>query len=84
MLDETTDLIRHKWIPDTVSTHYDGCWQVHHACATNLLLDEIVWLRVLCAEAQAFIRHNPNCGALMGWAKNCSCGYDELWKRLDV
>lgn len=46
--------------------------------------DEIERLRDLCYEAQAFIEHNKNCAALMGWAKDCSCGYDEMWRKLNV
>ena len=46
--------------------------------------DEIERLRDLCYEAQEFITHDKNCGALMGWAKDCSCGYDEMWRKLNV
>lgn len=46
--------------------------------------EELERLRDLCYEAQAFIEHNKNCSALMGWAKDCSCGYDEMWRKLNV
>ena len=49
-----------------------------------LVADEIERLRDLCYEAQEFITHDKNCHALMGWAKDCSCGYDEMWRKLNV
>lgn len=45
---------------------------------------EIEQLRALCSEAQEFISHNTNCGAVTDWGKNCSCGHDEMWRKLDV
>lgn len=54
------------------------------ACLPCCARKEIERLRDLCYEAQAFIEHNKNCAALMGWAKDCSCGYDEMWRKLNV
>ena len=45
---------------------------------------EIERLRSLCREAQAFIEHDKNCGVVMGRLRNCDCGHDELWRKLNV
>lgn len=60
-------------------------WGHHgaHAEVFRAMQNEIDRMNTICAEAQLFIRHDPNCGALMGWAKNCSCGYDDIWLKLD-
>lgn len=46
--------------------------------------DDIERLRELCYEAQAFIDHDKNCAVVMGRMNNCDCGYDELWRKLNV
>lgn len=45
--------------------------------------DEIERLRSICKEAQEFIDHNKNCAYLIGRTRNCSCGFDKMWSRLD-
>ena len=45
--------------------------------------DEIERLRSVCEEAQEFIDHDKNCAYLMGRMRNCSCGFDKMWSRLD-
>lgn len=56
------------------------------AAGANLLeeaADEIERLRAICKEAQEFIDHNKNCAYLIGRTRNCSCGFDKMWSRLD-
>lgn len=45
--------------------------------------DEIERLRAICNEAQDFIDHDKNCNYLMGRMRNCSCGFDKMWSRLE-
>lgn len=63
--------------------HTEGNDVVTH----ELCLDaagEIINLTALCREAQEFMNHDKNCGAVMGRFNDCDCGYDELWRKLNV
>jgi hypothetical protein len=50
----------------------------------ELLKAQIERLQDTVIQAQNFIDHHSNCAVFIDWGKDCSCGYNNLWSKLET